>query len=160
MITHQSPSLFGVKTMGHLGQSVAGSGRDPLLVCVIVDHDTGPGRRDALLRPLVTGRKNIILLCRCRRGHLYQSVLRICSRIKDEKQAGMWEPDEDKSWCQHNGGTASLMVSGLNPTTDLFCIHTFHRFTDCLKMLRGQFCPERQDLCPGIFLIWRCCQVF
>ena len=61
MITHQSPSLFGVKTMGHLGQSVAGSGRDPLLVGVIVDHDTGPGRRDALLRPLVTKNKTVEL---------------------------------------------------------------------------------------------------
>ena len=45
-------------TMGHLGQSVARAGGDPLLVDVIVDHDTGAGRRDALLRPLVTKTKH------------------------------------------------------------------------------------------------------
>ena len=43
--------------MGHLGQPVARPGRDPLLVDVIVDHDTGPGRRNALLWPLITENK-------------------------------------------------------------------------------------------------------
>lgn len=45
--------------MGHLGQPVAGPGGDPLLVDVIVDHDAGAGRRDALLGPLITKRQNI-----------------------------------------------------------------------------------------------------
>ena len=54
MITHQSPSLFGVKTMGHLGQPVARPGRDPLLVDVIVDHHAGTGGCDTLLWSLVT----------------------------------------------------------------------------------------------------------
>ena len=46
-------------TMGHLGQPVARAGGDPLLVDVIVYHDTGAGRRDALLRPLVTKHKTL-----------------------------------------------------------------------------------------------------
>lgn len=47
--------------MGHLGQPVTRPGGDPLLVDVIVDHDTGAGRRDALLRPLVTTNKTLEL---------------------------------------------------------------------------------------------------
>ena len=45
--------------MGHLGQPVTRPGGDPLLVDVIVDHDTGAGRRDALLWPLVTKNKTL-----------------------------------------------------------------------------------------------------
>ena len=52
-------TLCPVMTMGHLGQPVARAGGDPLLVDVIVDHDTGAGRRDALLRPLVTKNKTL-----------------------------------------------------------------------------------------------------
>ena len=37
----------------NLGEAMAGSGWHPLLVEVIVDHDAGPGGRDALLGPLV-----------------------------------------------------------------------------------------------------------
>ena len=46
--------------MGHLGQPVARPGRDPLLVDVIVDHDTGAGRRNALLWPLITENKTLV----------------------------------------------------------------------------------------------------
>ena len=45
--------------MGHLGQPVARPGGHPLLVDVIVDHDAGAGRRDALLWPLITEKQNI-----------------------------------------------------------------------------------------------------
>lgn len=38
----------------NLAEPVAGAGRYPLLVDIVVDHDAGPGRRDTLLRPLVT----------------------------------------------------------------------------------------------------------
>ena len=47
--------------MGHLGQPVTRPGGDPLLVDVIVDHDTGAGRRYALLWPLVTKNKTLEL---------------------------------------------------------------------------------------------------
>ena len=46
--------------MGHLGQPVARPGWDPLLVDVIVDHDTGAGRRDALLWPLITENETLV----------------------------------------------------------------------------------------------------
>ena len=46
--------------MGHLGQPVARPGRDPLLVDVIVDHDTGAGRRNAMLWPLITENKTLV----------------------------------------------------------------------------------------------------
>ena len=45
--------------MGHLGQPVARPGGHPLLVDVIVDHDAGAGRRDALLWPLITKNKTL-----------------------------------------------------------------------------------------------------
>lgn len=37
---------------------MAGAGGNPLLVDVIVHHDAGPGRRDALFWPLVTAIKD------------------------------------------------------------------------------------------------------
>ena len=46
--------------MGHLGQPVTRPGGDPLLVDVIVDHDTGAGRRNALLWPLITENKTLV----------------------------------------------------------------------------------------------------
>ena len=51
-------TLTRVETMGHLGEAVAGPGGHPLLVDVIVDHDAGAGRRNALLWPLVTKTNN------------------------------------------------------------------------------------------------------